>query len=180
MRRNRKAKKVQVKLVGEQAGLEQEIQEKLYESLLHVVRNSVSHGVETEDRRTKAGKNPFGTVTLEASSKAQLLIIEVHDDGGGINYEAIRRRATENGLIGAGEMPSQAELAKLIFHPGFSTRETASEVSGRGVGMDIVATTIQQLRGRIEIDSVAGQGTTIRLLVPLRTGIEHIMVFPGR
>ncbi len=170
-------KQVQVKLVGEQAGLEQEIQERLFESLLHIVRNSVSHGVESQSKRTKAGKDPVGTITLEASSSAQLLIIEVRDDGNGLDYEAVRRRAIEKGLIAANHRSSKAELAKLIFHPGFSTREQASEVSGRGVGMDIVAKTIEQLHGRIEVDSVAGEGTTMRLMIPLRTGIEHVMVF---
>lgn len=170
-------KQVQVKIVGEQAGLEQEIQERLFESLLHIVRNSVSHGIESETKRSAAGKPPVGIITLEASSSAQLLIIEVRDDGNGLDYEAVRKRAMEKGLISPDHFPSKNELAKLIFHPGFSTRETASKVSGRGVGMDIVAKTIEQLHGRIEVDSVDGQGTTMRLLIPLRTGIEHVMVF---
>lgn len=170
-------KQVQVKLIGEQAGLEQEIQEKLFESLLHVVRNSVSHGIEQESKRIKAGKPAVGTITLEASSSAQLLIIEVRDDGNGLDHDAVRKRALEKGLISPEHRPTKDQLARLIFHPGFSTREQASEVSGRGVGMDIVAKTIEQLHGRIEIDSVDRQGTTIRLLIPLRTGIEHVMVF---
>ncbi|MEM7782528.1 MAG: response regulator [Planctomycetota bacterium] len=170
-------KKVTVKLMGENSGLEQEIQEKLFESLLHVVRNSVSHGIETPSDRKKAGKDPVGHVELEASSNAQLLVIEVRDDGGGINYGAIKKRATEKGLIGPMDNPTENQLGKLIFHPGFSTRQTASTVSGRGVGMDIVATTMDQLRGRIEVESVSGQGTTMRFLIPLRTGIEHVMLF---
>lgn len=170
-------KKVRVLVAGEDTGLEQEIQERLYESLLHIVRNSVSHGVESPEKRTAASKDETGTVTLEASSSAQLLLIEVRDDGNGVNYEAIRKRAIEKGLIGPQEKVTNAELANLIFHPGFSTKETASEISGRGVGMDVVATTLQQLKGRIEVESVTGQGTTIRLLIPLRTGIEHVMVF---
>ena len=170
-------KQVKVVVAGENSGLEQEIQERLFDSLLHVVRNSVSHGIELPQTRAKAGKPEFGTIELEASSNAQLLVIEVRDDGRGIDHEAIRRRAVEKGLIGSSDRLSKDQLAKLIFHPGFSTRETTSEISGRGVGMDVVATTIQQLRGRIEIDSVPRQGTTMRLLIPLRTGIEHVMVF---
>ena len=170
-------KKVQVKLIGQQAGLEQEIQEKLFESLLHVVRNSVSHGIESPEDRIRIGKEPVGTVELEATSNAQLLVITVRDDGGGINHEAIRKRGIEKGLIGPMDRLSNDQLAKLIFHPGFSTRQTASAVSGRGVGMDIVATTIEKLRGRIEVDSESGQGTTMRILIPLRTGIEHVMLF---
>lgn len=171
------SKQVQIVVVGENAGLEQEIQERLYESLLHVVRNSVSHGIESEDKRIKAGKDRLGTITLEASSSAQLLIIEVRDDGNGLDYEAIRNRAIDKSLLSPNQRPSHADLAKLIFHPGFSTREQASAVSGRGVGMDIVAKTIEQLHGRVDVDSVSGQGTTIRLSIPLRTGIEHVMVF---
>jgi len=170
-------KKILVQMSGENAGLEQEIQERLFESLLHVVRNSVSHGIESESDRVKAGKNPAGTVSLEASSNAQLLIIEVRDDGAGIDYDAVRQRATEKGLLIPGQEVSQGRLGKLIFHPGFSTKQTASEVSGRGVGMDIVATTVEQLKGRIEVDSVRGEGTKIRILIPLKSGIEHVMVF---
>lgn len=170
-------KKVRVVLQGEHCGLEQEIQERLYDSMLHVVRNSVSHGVELPEDRNQAGKEETGTITLEATSNAQLLMIEVRDDGGGIDYDAVRRRGIEKGLISADQRPTDDQLARLIFHSGFSTREQASEISGRGVGMDVVATTIEQMHGRIEIESVSGIGTTMRLLIPLRTGIDHVMVF---
>ena len=170
-------KKIRVQLSGQNAGLEQEIQERLFESLLHVVRNSVSHGIEDKNDRVKAGKDPIGTITLDASSNAQLLSIDVRDDGAGIDYPAVRKRATEKGLLLPGQDVSEDQLGKLIFHPGFSTKQTASSVSGRGVGMDIVATTIEQLKGRIEVDSVAGKGTHIRILIPLKSGIEHVMVF---
>ena len=171
------AKAVRVQLAGQNVGLEQEIQERLFESLLHVVRNSVSHGIESESDRVKAGKDTVGTITLEASSNAQLLIIEVRDDGAGIDYDAVRKRATEKGLILPGQEIAKEQLGKLIFHPGFSTKETASAISGRGVGMDVVAAAIEQLKGRIEIDSVRGEGTKIRLSIPLKSGIEHVMVF---
>ncbi|QEG20661.1 hybrid sensor histidine kinase/response regulator [Mariniblastus fucicola] len=170
-------KQVRVKVAGENTGLEQEVQERLYESLLHVVRNSVSHGIQSPYDRAAAGKDEAGTITLEASASAQLLVIEVRDDGNGVNYEAIRQRGIEKGLIAANHQTTNAELANLIFHPGFSTKQTASEISGRGVGMDVVATTLEQMRGRIEVESVTGKGTTIRLLIPRRTGIEHVMVF---
>ena len=170
-------KQVRVNVVGENTGLEQEVQERLYESLLHVVRNCVSHGMQFPEDRVAVGKNEVGSITLEASANTQLIVIEVRDDGNGVNYAAIRRQGIEKGLIAANDQISKAELANLIFHPGFSTKESANEVSGRGVGMDVVATTLEQLRGRIEIESVAGKGTTIRLLIPRRTGIEHVMVF---
>ena len=173
----KESKQVRLVVQGENTGLEQEIQERLYESLLHVVRNSVSHGIQSPEARTAAGKDETGTITLEATASAQLLVIEVRDDGNGVNYKAVRRRGIEKGLIAPNQQVSNAELANLIFHPGFSTKDTASEISGRGVGMDVVSTTLEQLRGRIEVESVTGKGTTIRLLIPRRTGIEHVMVF---
>ena len=174
---NSEEKQVQVKVSGENNGLEQELQEQLYEPLLHLIRNAVSHGIESSERRTTVGKSSVGSITLEAKSSANLLVIEVRDDGGGINFEAVRRRAIERGLLGADYQASKHELSQLIFHPGFSTRDEATEVSGRGFGMDIVATTVSQMHGRIEVDSTPGQGTTMRLLIPLRSGIEHVMVF---
>lgn len=170
-------KQVRIEVVGDNTGLEQEIQERLYESLLHIVRNSVSHGIESPDQRSRAGKDQMGTVTLEASTHAQLLVIEVRDDGRGLDYESVHKRGIERGLLTPQSTPTKSELAKLIFHPGFSTRDQASEVSGRGIGMDIVSKTLESIRGRIEIESTTGQGTTMRLLIPLRTGIEHAMVF---
>ncbi len=151
-------KQVKVNLIGEQAGLEQEIQERLFESLLHIVRNSVSHGIETEANRLKAGKDPVGSITLEAYSSAQLLVIEVRDDGNGVDYDVVQKIAIEKGLLNPNQRPTDNEIAQLIFHPGFSTRREASEVSGRGVGMDIVAKTIGQLHGRIEVESKIGSG----------------------
>ena len=171
------SKQVRVQLVGEHTGLEQEIQERLYDPLLHVVRNCVSHGIQVPEKRTEAGKDACGTITLAASATAQLLVIEVRDDGNGVDYEAVRKRGIEKGLLSSSQQASNDELANLIFHPGFSTKETASSISGRGVGMDVVATTLEQLHGRIEVESETGKGTTIRLMIPLRTGIEHVMVF---
>ncbi|MFT5304279.1 MAG: chemosensory pili system protein ChpA (sensor histidine kinase/response regulator) [Mariniblastus sp.] len=170
-------KLVHIELFGEDVGLEQETQERLFESLLHVIRNSVSHGIQTPEDRRRAHKPETGKVVLQACSNAQLLIIEVRDDGHGIDHAAVQKRAIEKGLISPHQRPSNEELANFIFHPGFSTREEASQISGRGVGMEIVSKTIEQLHGRIEVESVAGQGTTVRLLIPLRTGIEHVMVF---
>ena len=170
-------KNVRLNVIGESTGLEQEIQERLYESLLHVVRNSVSHGIQSPADRAAAGKDETGTIVLEASASAQLLVIEVRDDGSGLDYEAVRKRGIEKGLIAPNYQASKGELANLIFHAGFSTKESATEISGRGVGMDVLASTLEQMHGRIEVESESGQGTTIRLLIPRRTGIEHVMVF---
>ncbi len=170
-------KQVEIRLEGEDTGLEQSIQERLFEPLLHMVRNSVSHGIETPDVRQKNRKPAQGMITLRARASASMLTIVVSDDGKGLDYDALRRRGFERGLLAPGSNPSRQHLAKLIFHPGFSTRETASQVSGRGVGMDVVATTIDRMQGRIEVDSKTGAGTSIQISIPLTTGIEHVMVY---
>ncbi len=170
-------KQVQIQFIGHQTAIEQSLQEQLYDPLLHIVRNAVSHGIEDATTRTARGKSAVGQVTLQITSSANLLGINVADDGQGLDYDALRRRGYECGLLSPDRSPTHQELAKLIFQPGFSTRDAASEVSGRGVGMDVAATAIDRLHGRIEVDSSTGQGTTIRLSIPLRSGIEHAMVF---
>ncbi|KAA5544602.1 response regulator [Roseiconus nitratireducens] len=170
-------KQVRVELLGENTGIERSLQERIFEPLLHIVRNSVSHGIETPEERTAAGKPDAGVVTLHAHSGPDLLVIEVHDDGRGLDYDAIRRRGIERGLIEGDKSISRAELARLIFHPGFSTRETANQISGRGVGMDVVASTLERMRGWVEVESETGQGSMIRLSLPLPSMIQHAMVF---
>ena len=170
-------KQVRVELLGENTGIERSLQERIFEPLLHIVRNSVSHGIESPEVRSSKGKSVHGTVTLHAHSGPDLLVIEVRDDGGGLDYDAIRRRGIERGLISPDSSTSRAELAQLIFHPGFSTRQTADQLSGRGVGMDVVASTLERMRGWVEVDSEAGQGSTIRLSLPLPSMIQHVMLF---
>ena len=170
-------KKAQLVLVGEDVGLERSIQEQLYEPLLHMVRNAVSHGIESESTRIAAGKNPLGTVTLEAHGGSNLLVVTVRDDGRGLDYDALRRRGIEMGLIPVDRPATRSELSRLIFHAGLSTRRDATEVSGRGVGMDVVATTLERMHSWVEVDSTPGAGTTIRLLIPRHSVIEHVMVF---
>ncbi len=174
---NSEGKDVRLQLIGEDAGIERSLQQRLYEPLLHIVRNSVSHGIEHPEDRTKSGKPSSGTITIEARSGPDLFVIEIRDDGKGLDYDAIRRRAVESGLLASDEVASREELSQLIFHPGFSTRQTANQVAGRGVGMDVVATTIQRMRGWLEIDSIPHQGTRIRLSFPLPSVIQHAMVF---
>ena len=170
-------KNVQLILHGEDTGIDRSLQSRLFEPLLHIVRNAVSHGIEEPAQRTEAGKSEQGTITLHAHCGPDLLTIEVRDDGRGLDYDAIRRRGLERGLISAGSSASRAELAQLIFHPGFSTRDSASQISGRGVGMEVVASTLERMRGWVEVDSARGQGTTIRLSLPLPSMIQHAMVF---
>ena len=170
-------KQVRVELLGDNTGIERSLQERIFEPLMHIVRNSVSHGIETPEERTAAGKPPQGVVTLHAHSGPDLLVIEVRDDGRGLDYDVIRRRGIERGLIESDKSISRAELARLIFHSGFSTRETANQISGRGVGMDVVASTLERMRGWVEVDSETGSGSTIRLSLPLPSMIQHAMVF---
>lgn len=170
-------KRVQLRFLGEQTGLERSLQERLYEPLLHIVRNAVSHGIESEADRLANGKPALGTVTLEARGGTNLLALTVRDDGRGLDYDALRRRGKELGLLSPDRPATRDELAQLIFRSGFSTRTQASQVSGRGVGMDVVAATLDRIHGWVEVDSTAGQGTQIKLLIPRRSIIEHAMVF---
>ncbi len=163
--------------MGEDVGLERSVQEQLYEPLLHMVRNAVSHGIESESVRQAAGKDPVGTVVLEARGGSNLLVVTVRDDGRGLDYDALRRRGIEMGLISPNRSTTRSELARLIFHPGFSTRQDTTEISGRGVGMDVVAATLERMHSWVEVDSTPGKGTSVRLLVPLHSVIEHVMVF---
>jgi chemosensory pili system protein ChpA (sensor histidine kinase/response regulator) len=174
-----KAESKQVRLVlkGEDAGIERSLQQRLYEPLLHIIRNAIGHGIESAEDRGQHGKSPEGVITLEATSGPNLFVIEISDDGRGLDYEAIRRRGVERKLITADQVLSRDELSQLIFQPGFSTRETANQIGGRGVGMDVVAATLQRLRGWFEIASEPGQGTRIRLHIPLPSVIQHAMVF---
>lgn len=170
-------KQVRVELIGENTGIERSLQERIFEPLLHIVRNSVSHGIEFPDERVAAGKPPQGVIRLHAHSGPDLLVIEVRDDGRGLDYDAIRRRGIERGLIDGDKSISRAELARLIFNSGFSTRDTADQLSGRGVGMDVVASTLERMRGWVEVESENGSGSMIRLSLPLPSMIQHAMVF---
>jgi chemosensory pili system protein ChpA (sensor histidine kinase/response regulator) len=170
-------RQVHIELRNEHTGLEPSLQERLYEPLLHLVRNAVSHGVEREVDRVAAGKAPVGTVTIETRGDPTSVVVEVRDDGKGLDYDAIQRKGMELGLLDRDRAASQSQLAQLIFHPGFSTRQQVSEVSGRGVGLDVVASVADRLRGQIEVESSTGKGTTVRLRIPLRSSIEHTMVF---
>lgn len=169
-------KRVELTWVGEETGIERSLQEKVYEPLLHIVRNCVGHGIETPDERAARGKPAAGRVVLEAHSGPDLLVFEIRDDGRGLDYDAIRRRGLERGLIKPDMAPSRDELAQLIFQPGFSTRDVASELAGRGVGMDVVAATLDRMRGWIQVESETDHGTTIRLNIPLPSVIQHAMV----
>ncbi len=167
---------MQLVVVGQGARAERSLQERLFEPLMHLVRNGVSHGIESGINRVAAGKPTVGRITLESWSDASYLFIEVRDDGRGLNDELLEARGRELGLLPVGQCVSRERLWKLIFQPGFSTRANVSQISGRGVGMDIVDSWIRRLRGRIDVESAIGKGTTFRLQIPVRSAIAHAML----
>jgi two-component system chemotaxis sensor kinase CheA len=179
---SRKAgKRVELETVGEDTELDKTIAEELSDPLLHMVRNSIDHGIEPPDLRAASGKDPVARVKLAAYHNGGQIIIEISDDGRGLNREKIMDKAQRNGLIESGAHLSDNEVFNLIFEPGFSTAEQVTDISGRGVGMDVVRKHVQKLRGRIEIQSRPGQGTTFLLRLPLTLAIiEGLVVKVGR
>lgn len=169
-------KQVEVEFEGRGARADRSVQERLYEPLLHLVRNAVSHGIRLPQERREQGKPAIGRITLAGWSDAASLWIEVRDDGQGLDTEAIAARGVELGLLSKADAEDPTQVWKLIFHPGFSTRSSVSEISGRGVGMDVVDTWVKRLRGRIDVESERGFGTTFRLQIPLRSAVEHAMI----
>jgi two-component system chemotaxis sensor kinase CheA len=138
---------------------------------MHMVRNAIDHGIEPPDARTAAGKSPQATITLAAYHQAGQIVIEVADDGRGLDASKILAKARQKGLIEDGSQLSESEVFRLILEPGFSTADRVTDVSGRGVGMDVVRKQVEKLRGRIEIRSQAGHGTTFLLKLPLTLAI---------
>ena len=173
-------KEIELTTAGADTELDKTVIEKLNDPLVHIIRNSIDHGIEAPEKREAAGKKRQGTIRLAAIHSGDSVIIEIVDDGAGLNEEAIRRKAVEKGLVGEQELLSRHEVFQLIFAAGFSTAEKVTGVSGRGVGMDVVKRAIEALRGSIDIDSVAGQGTTIRVRIPLTLAIiDSLLVAIG-
>jgi two-component system, chemotaxis family, sensor kinase CheA len=169
---SRKAGKlVELELAGEETELDRNIVEELADPLMHMVRNSVDHGIELPADRIAAGKPAQAHVTLKAGHQAGHIVIQISDDGRGLAREKILRKAREKNLIEAGVELSENEIFALIFHPGFSTADKITDVSGRGVGMDVVRKQVQKLRGRIDVISKPGEGTTFLLKLPLTLAI---------
>lgn len=166
-------KQVQLELSGEETDLDKNLVEALADPLVHLVRNSVDHGVEMPDDRLKAGKPAQGTVKLSAEQEGDHILLAIEDDGAGMDPEKLRRKVVEKGLLDEDAAARLDEHAcyNLIFLPGFSTKDQISDISGRGVGMDVVKTRITQLNGTIEIDSKLGRGTRISIKVPLTLAI---------
>jgi two-component system, chemotaxis family, sensor kinase CheA len=172
-------KDVALDLSGQNTDLDKSILDALAEPLMHVVRNAVDHGVEDAEERIAAGKPARGTVYLNAYHQGTQVVIEVRDDGRGIDLAEIRKLAIEKGIVKAGEMErlSDSEAMNLIFEPGFSTSTQVTEVSGRGVGMDVVRTVLDNLKGTVHVSSVKGRGTTMQLRVPLTLASIQTLLF---
>lgn len=163
-------KQVELVLEGEGTELDRGLIEKLVDPLTHLVRNSIDHGIESPERRLEAGKPEKGTVTLRAYQAGGSIVVEVQDDGAGLNRERILAKARENGLP-VSEAMSDADVWQLVFAAGFSTAAEVTDVSGRGVGMDVVKRNITDLGGRVEVSSVAGRGATFTIRLPLTLAI---------
>ncbi len=169
-------KKVRIELHGETTEVDRSIIERLADPLTHIIRNSVDHGIESPADRIAAGKGEEGLVRLSADHRGSRIVIEIADDGAGINTERVLKKAREKGLVGPDATLTEDEINNLIMMPGFSTAETVSDISGRGVGMDVVRTNIQEIGGRISLHSVRGKGMTIQLSLPLTLAVMDGMV----
>lgn len=164
-------KEIELETKGAETEMDKTVIERLGDPLIHLIRNSLDHGIEEPDIRTAAGKPRTGTITLSAEHKGASVMITIHDDGKGLNKQAIVNKAVSKGLISPDADLSDKEIFNLILMPGFSTAEQVTSISGRGVGMDVVKREIENLRGTVDLSSVEGKGTTIRLNLPLTLAI---------
>jgi two-component system chemotaxis sensor kinase CheA len=171
-------RKVRLEMEGQDTELDKSLLEAIKDPLTHAVRNALDHGIESPQRREEAGKDPEGTLRLRAAQEGSHVIIEVSDDGAGISVDRVRAKAIERGLIteerAAGQ--SERELLQLVFVPGFSTAAAVTNVSGRGVGMDVVRTNVERIGGKVELESRPGKGTTLRLRIPLTLAIIPALI----
>ncbi|MGF6400269.1 two-component system chemotaxis sensor kinase CheA [Pseudomonas frederiksbergensis] len=173
-------KDIRLEISGGETELDKTLVERIGDPLTHLVRNAMDHGIEPAEVRLAHGKPAHGTLRLNAYHDAGSIVIEVADDGGGLHKEKILRKAIERGLVGEGQHLAENDIFNLIFEPGFSTAEQISNLSGRGVGMDVVKRNITALRGSLELDSIEGQGTTLRIRLPLTLAIiDGFMVGVG-
>lgn len=174
-------KKIELKIEGEDTELDKSVVEELLDPIMHCIRNSVDHGVEDPKVRLAAGKTEEGHVLLKASNEGNLIIIDIKDDGAGIDSEKVRQKAIQKGLIHPDKVLTEAECHQLIFEPGFSTADKISNISGRGVGLDVVKTMIDKLNGTVSVSSEMGRGTTFSIRLPLTLAIiQGLLVRVGR
>ena len=169
-------KKIRLEMAGESTEVDRTIVERLADPLTHIIRNSADHGLESPEDRLAAGKTEEGTIHLAAAQRGGRIVIEIKDDGAGINTERVLRKAKEKNLVDQDVTLTEDEICNLIFLPGFSTADTVSDLSGRGVGMDVVRRNIQDLGGRVSLKSERGKGMTIQLALPLTLAVMDGMV----
>jgi two-component system chemotaxis sensor kinase CheA len=169
-------KLVQLVLSGEDTELDRNIVEEIADPLVHMIRNAADHGIEKPDARAKKGKPGLGTINLRAFHRGGNIVIQIQDDGNGLAKEKLLSKAVEKGIVKPGQTLTDKEIYELIFAPGFSTADQITDISGRGVGMDVVRRNIEKLRGKVEIDTVAGQGTTFTIYLPLTLAIIDGMI----
>ena len=169
-------KLVNVVTVGEDTEIDRNMVDEIYNPLVHMIRNAVDHGMEMPEDRIQAGKPERGTIRLKAFHRGGNIVIEISDDGRGLNREKIRQKAVKNGLINASDALTDQEVNRLILLPGFSTAEKITDISGRGVGMDVVKQAVEKLRGKMDIQSVEGKGTTFVTGFPLTMAIIDGMI----
>lgn len=173
--------KVELVTEGAETELDKSVIEKLTDPLMHLIRNSVDHGIETADVREKFGKPRSGTVKLSAINSGADVVLTVEDDGSGLDTEAIRRKALQRGLVSEDSELTESEINNLVFVPGFSTAGEVTSVSGRGVGLDVVKRSIEGMRGTVEVDSCPGQGTAFTIRLPLTLAIiEGLLLLVGK
>jgi two-component system, chemotaxis family, sensor kinase CheA len=175
---NKLGKEVRLVFEGEETEADKNIIEALADPLIHIVRNSLDHGLETPEVRLAAGKTGTGTLTIRAAQEADRVVIEIRDDGKGIDPALIKRKAYEKGIIDEAtlERISDREAVNLVFAAGFSTAETVSDLSGRGVGMDVVRSGVERVGGSIQLESAAGKGTHLRISLPLSMAVTRVMI----
>ncbi|MCK4773861.1 MAG: chemotaxis protein CheA, partial [Candidatus Krumholzibacteria bacterium] len=169
-------KKVNLVMRGEDTELDKTVVEQISDPLVHMLRNCVDHGIDAPEERRASGKPETGEINLEAFYQGDQIKIRVKDDGRGLNRERIIEKAVENGLLKPDAIPADSEIYNLIFEPGFSTAEVVTDISGRGVGMDVVRRNIDKLRGKIDVLSEPGKGTSITISLPLTLAIIDGMV----
>jgi two-component system chemotaxis sensor kinase CheA len=167
----RLGKQIELKLTGEQTELDKTVLEKIGDPLVHLVRNSIDHGIESPEARIAAGKPAEGTLHLDAYHRGGNIAVEVSDDGGGLDKDRILAKARARGLVGPNDSLTDSEIYELIFIPGFSTAEKTTDLSGRGVGMDVVRRNVKELGGKIDVRSEPGRGSRFTITLPLTLAI---------
>lgn len=175
-------KKVRLSVQGEEVAVDRNVAATIYEPLLHLVRNAIDHGLERPEERARSGKQEEGELILRAERSGERVIIAVRDDGAGVDVEAVKRKAVAGGLIGQeeAEKMTETEALQLLFVPGFSTKDRVSQVSGRGVGMDVVRETVEGLGGRVVLTSERGSGTEVRMELPITMSITRVLLIEWR